>query len=78
LGERPSANWAGANEVVSVPLTELRKRLFAIDKDEAAENRLAAACLTTIDELRDDYGPADSEPRHPDIDSGRPWPLAVG
>ena len=78
LGERPSANWAGANEVVSVPLPELRKRLFAMVKDDAAENRLAAACLTAIDELRDDYGPADSEPRHPDIDSGRPWPLAVG
>jgi hypothetical protein len=37
-----------------------------------------AACLTAIDELRDDYGPAESEPRHPDIDSGRPWPLPVG
>jgi hypothetical protein len=78
LGERPSANWAGANEVVSVPLPELRKRLFSMVKDDAAESRLAAACLTSIDELRDDYGPADSEPRHPDIDSGRPWPLAVG
>jgi hypothetical protein len=78
LGERPSANWAGANEVVSLPLPELRKRLFAMVKDAAAENRMAAACLTAIDELRDDYGPAESEPRHPDIDSGRPWPLAVG
>jgi hypothetical protein len=31
---------------------------------------LAIACLSAIDELRDDYGPAESEPRHPDIDSG--------
>ena len=77
LGERTSVNWAGANEVVSVPLPELRKRLFAMVKDDAAENHLAAACLTAIDELRDEYGPAESEPRHPDIDSGRPWPLGV-
>jgi hypothetical protein len=39
---------------------------------------LAAACLTAIDELRDDYGPAESEPHHPNIDAGRPWPLAAG
>lgn len=78
LGERPSPNWDGANEVVSVPLPELRKRLFAMAKDDVPETRLAAACLTAIDELRDDYGPAESEPRHPDIHSGRPWPLAVG
>ena len=78
LGERPSVNWAGAKEVVSVPLPELRKRLFAIVKDETAGTGLAAACLTAIDVLRDDYGPAESEPRHPDIDSGRPWPFPVG
>ncbi len=77
LGERPSVNWAGAKEVVSVPLTGLRKRLFAIVKDDTEEAGLAAACLTAIDKLRDDYGPAESEPRHPDIDSGRPWPLSV-
>ena len=77
LGERPSVNWAGAKEVVSVPLTELRKRLFAMVKDDTEEAGLAAACLTAIDKLRDDYGPAESEPRHPDIDSGRPWPLSV-
>ncbi|WP_447980383.1 hypothetical protein [Candidatus Nitrospira bockiana] len=33
--------------------------------------------LTTIDDIRDGYGPV-PEPRHPDIDSGRPWPLTVG
>ena len=80
VGERPSADWAGANEVFSVPVPELRKRLFAmvINNDDTAEARLAEACLTAIDELRDDYGSVESEPRHPDIDSGRPWPLAAG
>ncbi|HXK27228.1 MAG TPA: hypothetical protein VJ646_03125 [Candidatus Binatia bacterium] len=77
VGERPSVDWAGANEVFSVPVPDLRKRLFAMTNDDTAETRLASACLTAIDELRDDYGPAESEPRHPDIDSGRPWPLVA-
>jgi hypothetical protein len=77
VGERPSADWVGANEVFSVPIPELRKKLFAMIKDNTAEMRLAVACLTASDELRDDYGQAESEPRHPDIDSGRPWPLPV-
>ena len=77
VGQRPSNDWVGANEVFSVPVPYLRKRLFEMVKDDSAESRLASACLTAIDELRDDYGPAGSEPRHPDIDSGRPWPLAA-
>jgi hypothetical protein len=77
LGERPSANWEGAMEVFSVPLPELRKTLFAMVGHGTAEARLATACLTAIDELRDYCGPPESEPRHPDIDSGRPWPLAI-
>jgi hypothetical protein len=77
LGERPAANWSGAREVFSVPIPELRKKLFAMVMGDEAGGSLAAACLTAIDELRDEYGPAESEPRHPDIDSGRPWPLTV-
>jgi hypothetical protein len=78
IGDRPSTVWVGANEVFSVPVPELRKRLFAMINDDTAEARLAAECLSAIDELRDDYGAAESEPRHPDIDSGRSWPLAAG
>jgi hypothetical protein len=78
VGQRPSTDWAGANEVFSVPIPELRKRLFAMTNGNTAERRLAVECLNTIDELRDDYGAAESEPRHPDIDSGRPWPLEAG
>jgi hypothetical protein len=77
LDKRPSPNWAGAYQVFSAPVHDLRKRLFAMVKVDTAESSLAVACLTAIDELRDDYGPAESEPRHPDIDSGRPWPLAA-
>jgi hypothetical protein len=77
-GQRPSADWVGANEVFSVPIPELRKRLFGMIQDNVAVSRLASQCLAVIDELREDYGPPESEPRHPDIDSGRPWPLVAG
>jgi hypothetical protein len=73
-GQRPSASWAGTVEMFSCAVPELRKQLFAITNGGSAEARLAAECLTAIDQIRDEYGPAESEPRHPDIDSGRPWP----
>ena len=77
VGERPSSDWVGANESFRIPIPDLRKRLFGMIKGSKAEARVAVACLTAIDELRDEYGPVETEPRHPDIDSGRPWPLAA-
>lgn len=65
-------------ELHSVDITDLRKKLFAMIKDNPAEASVAEACLTAIDELRDEYGRTPSEPRHPDIESGRPWPLEAG
>ena len=59
----------------SRPEPGLRKCLFdLVTGGDAAEARLAAECLRTIDELRDDYGDVESEPRHPDITAGVPWP----
>lgn len=78
VGKRPSSNWAGTEEIVSVPLPDLRKKLFAIANSATDESQIATACLNAIDELRDDYGSVESEPRHPDIESGRPWPLEAG
>jgi hypothetical protein len=37
----------------------------------------AARCLRHIDELRDEYGMPDSEPRHPDLASAKPWPILI-
>ncbi len=60
----------------SLPAPELRKDLFdLVVNSSAAEARLARECLCAIDEIRDDYGYVDSEPRHPDIATGVPWPL---
>jgi hypothetical protein len=73
--QRPSDSWQGAYETVPVAIPELRKWLFAKLPGAPYEAQLAESCLNYIDYLRDDRGAADFEPRHPDIDSGRPWPL---
>jgi hypothetical protein len=67
----------GAYELHPVALTEMRRELFGMLAGSAAEAAIGEACLTAIDEVRDEHGPAPFEPRHPDIASGRPWPLAA-
>lgn len=55
--------------------SELRRQLFSMtasaDKEEAA---FAVDYLTRIDMIRQEHGATEDEPRHPDIQSGRPWP----
>jgi hypothetical protein len=75
VGERPSQDWAGASELFGIAVPSLRKKLFGMIQGDTPEAQLAWRCLTRIDELRDEYGPVESEPRHPDIESGRPWPI---
>jgi len=74
IGRRPSKEWAGAVEEFGLPLTGLRARLFAMLPANDARARLAKQCLIAIEEQRDDRGRASSEPRHPDISTGRAWP----
>jgi hypothetical protein len=73
---RSSENWKGAYEVVPVPAVELRRKLLAMTTDGGPMDA-AARCLNQIDKIRDDYGTPDSEPRHPDLASGKPWPIMV-
>jgi hypothetical protein len=70
----PSENWKGAYDVVPVPVVELRKRLLGMTTTGGADDT-AARCLNFIDKIRDQYGAPESEPRHPDLASGRPWPI---
>jgi hypothetical protein len=74
IGSKPSDQWAGAFEEYGIPLTGLRARLFAMLPANDDRARLAKECLITIEEHRDDRGRVSSEPRHPDIASGRAWP----
>lgn len=72
--QAPSENWRGAYNVIPVQSTQLRKELLALTVD-GGKNDSAARCLTEIDKIRDRYGAPESEPRHPDLSSGRSWPI---
>jgi hypothetical protein len=75
IGET-SIGSSGRQRSHSLPAPGLRKDLFAmIMSGNDTEKRLAVDCLRAIDEIRDDYGQVDSEPRHPDITTGVPWPI---
>ena len=74
VGKAPMDS-SGFQQLFSQPAPELRKGLFDLMiNGSAAETHLATECLITIDIIRDDYGHVDSEPRHPDIVTGVPWP----
>jgi len=70
---------SSAYELHPVSVAPLRKELFGLihgaDQQVAA---VAEACLANIDTLRDHFGTLESEPRHPDIASGKPWPRQAG
>lgn len=67
-------NWLGAYNVVPIPAMVLRRKLLAMTV-RGGKDDPAARCLNLIDKLRDEYGAPESEPRHPDLASGRPWPI---
>jgi hypothetical protein len=56
-------------------ITELRPQLFGLAVADGPQSSLAESCLVAIDGLRDEHGRVDGEPRHPDIASGRAWPI---
>ena len=72
----PSEDWKGAYNVVPVPAVELRRKLLAMTTDDGPTDA-AARCLNQIDKIRDEYGAPDSEPRHPDLASGKRWPVMM-
>jgi len=70
----PSKNWRGAFEVLPVAATELRQKLLALTTDGGPRDS-AARVLREIDRIRDENGAPEDEPRHPDLASGKPWPI---
>jgi hypothetical protein len=72
----PSENWKGAYNIVPAPASELRRKLLAMPTADSPTGT-AARCLNQIDEIRDEYGAPDSEPRHPDLASGKRWPVMI-
>ena len=78
LRMEPVDGWAGAFEYQPVAIAKLRKDLFAMAGGTPQEAAVAVGCLNMIDILRDEHGAAASEPRHPNIESGRAWPVITG
>jgi hypothetical protein len=76
-GQRPSSHFRGMQEIFGIPSPELRKKLFALIPEGGSLSELAIDCLNAIDDIREHYGEAESEPRHPDITSGRSWPMVT-
>jgi hypothetical protein len=59
-------------------VAHVRRFLFNLLRGTPQEAELAKKCLTEIDVLRDEYGIAENDPRHPDVQSGNPWPTEAG
>jgi hypothetical protein len=66
----------GSNSLYIYPasIARIRKHLFGLLRGAPHEAALAKNCLIATDVLRDDYGIAPDDPRHPDLSSERPWP----
>ena len=73
----PDQNWQGAYAVVPVPADGLRRFLLDLVTD-SGPNDAAARYLSKIDQVRDERGAPVDEPRHPNLDSGKPWPVTIG
>jgi len=56
-------------------VAHIRNFLFGLLSGTPQEAVLATSCLTAIDVLRDEYGIAANDTRHPDVMSEVPWPL---
>ncbi|SDO20771.1 NACHT domain-containing NTPase [Afipia sp. GAS231] len=74
IARRPLGDNGVWHTEVGEPLASIRARLFAMIPSGGPRAELAKRCLVEIDEIRDETGRIGSEPRHPDIASGRPWP----
>lgn len=72
----PSEHWRGAFDMLPVAATELRRKLLAMTADGGSRDS-AARVLREIDQVRDESGAPEEEPRHPDLASGKPWPIFV-
>ncbi|MGN8019772.1 NACHT domain-containing protein [Phyllobacterium sp. 22229] len=73
---QPSDIGSSSSTLIPRDLSELRKGLFSLIRSSDPESaKFAADYLIQIDAENDQEGGFDVGPRHPDISSGRPWPL---
>ena len=70
----PVEDSEGSYHVLPVAASEVRRKLLARTRDGGPDD-IAAEYLNEIDEFRDHFGTSESEPRHPDLGSRKPWPI---
>lgn len=75
LHHQPVSEKSNVYYVVPVSVAGIRNQLFQRLPKTQEEAGLASKCLNEIDSLRDEYGIAAADTRHPDVCSGIPWPL---
>lgn len=78
IDEVPVSEGSSTFNIHSAPVAQVRKVLFGMLDGPTLEAALAKRCLISIDKLRDEYGIAASDTRHPDIMSEKPWPEEAG
>lgn len=76
IAHKPHEN-SNVYELVPVAAPKFRADLFGMTLEGTVQGRLAAAALEHLDDLRDSYGAPQSEPRHPNLSTDRPWPSAA-
>jgi hypothetical protein len=78
LRHEPIPGRANTFNIYPASVAHVRRFLFSLLRGTLQEAELAKHCLTAIDVLRDEYGIAENDPRHPDVQSGNPWPTEAG
>ena len=77
IEHRPSEEVRGAFEIIPRSVASLRAKLFAKITEDDGGGVASIRLLQVIDQIREDYGDATDEARHPDIAAGKPWPLSA-
>jgi hypothetical protein len=74
LRHEPVQEGSNSFYVHPASVGHIRKFLFGLLGGTPQEAALATSCLIAIDVLRDEYGIAANDTRHPDVLYGIPWP----
>jgi hypothetical protein len=75
LEHRPYGDSGSSFTLEPRDASEIRRRLFEMFLNDHARTHSAWSLLGQIEVWRLEYGRPTKEPRHPQIDSGLPWPL---
>jgi hypothetical protein len=74
LRKVPVSDGSSSYYIHPASVAHIRKFLFGLLVGTPQEAALAKSCLIAIDVLRDEYGIAANDTRHPDVMSGLAWP----